>query len=251
MSFLCKQHETLHKRRLPDVTIVQNTQMWNPRPFSFYILGLYPTPRPQNYSSKGEQPSQVARHWIKNLPAVQETQETWLRSLGREEPWEEEMATHTVFLRGKFYGQRSLVACSPWGPKESNIHTKNSPPPTYLVLITALFPHLAPIGFKMEKSNSLREWGWRFSKRNILEFCQSPGSSTQRTLPQRNWRFVAVIVDFLQTLGFQSCLSGRWGEKHLVHRKVDSEQRGSAAGSLCLLPPGSSQPLYANNLLSL
>ena len=32
---------------------------------------------------------------VKNLPAVQETQETWVGSLGREDPLEEEMATHS------------------------------------------------------------------------------------------------------------------------------------------------------------
>ena len=30
----------------------------------------------------------------KNLPAMQEMQKTWVRSLGQEDPLEEEMATH-------------------------------------------------------------------------------------------------------------------------------------------------------------
>ena len=34
----------------------------------------------------------------KNMPAMQETQETWVRSLGREDPLEEEMATHYSIL---------------------------------------------------------------------------------------------------------------------------------------------------------
>ena len=38
---------------------------------------------------------------VKNLPAVQETQETWVRSLGWEDPLEEEMATHSGILAGK------------------------------------------------------------------------------------------------------------------------------------------------------
>ena len=45
-------------------------------------------------------------------------QETWVRSLGRQYPMEEEMANHSVFLPGKFHGQRSLVGYSPWGHKE-------------------------------------------------------------------------------------------------------------------------------------
>ena len=35
---------------------------------------------------------------IKNLPAVQETQETWIQSLGQEDPLEEEMATRSSIL---------------------------------------------------------------------------------------------------------------------------------------------------------
>ena len=30
--------------------------------------------------------------------------ETWVGSLGQEDPLEKEMATHLVFLRGKFHG---------------------------------------------------------------------------------------------------------------------------------------------------
>ena len=35
---------------------------------------------------------------VKNLPAMQETQETQVRSLGREDPLEEDMATHSSIL---------------------------------------------------------------------------------------------------------------------------------------------------------
>ena len=49
---------------------------------------------------------------------MQETQETRVQSLGREDPLEEEMATIPVFLPEKSQGQRSLVGYSPWGRKE-------------------------------------------------------------------------------------------------------------------------------------
>jgi len=39
--------------------------------------------------------------------------ETWVRSLGREDPLEKEMATTPVFLPGKFHGRRSLVGYCP------------------------------------------------------------------------------------------------------------------------------------------
>ena len=35
---------------------------------------------------------------VKNPPAVQETQETWVRSLGQEDPLEEEKALHSTIL---------------------------------------------------------------------------------------------------------------------------------------------------------
>ena len=38
---------------------------------------------------------------VKNLPAMQETQETRVRSLGREDPLEEGITTHSSFLAWK------------------------------------------------------------------------------------------------------------------------------------------------------
>ena len=35
---------------------------------------------------------------VKNPPAVQETEETWVPSLGLEDPLEKEMATHLIIL---------------------------------------------------------------------------------------------------------------------------------------------------------
>ena len=46
--------------------------------------------------------------------------ETWVQSLGWEDPLEKEMATTPVLLVGKFHGRRSLVGYSPWGCKESD-----------------------------------------------------------------------------------------------------------------------------------
>ena len=44
---------------------------------------------------------------VKNLPAMQEVQETRVQSLDQENTLEKEMATQLVFLPGKFPGQRS------------------------------------------------------------------------------------------------------------------------------------------------
>ena len=54
---------------------------------------------------------------VKNLPAMQEMQ---VRSLGREDPLEEEMATHSSVLAGESHGQRGLLGYSPWGRMESD-----------------------------------------------------------------------------------------------------------------------------------
>ena len=55
---------------------------------------------------------------VNNLPAIQET---WVQSLGGEDPLEEGMATHSAILTWRIpHGQRSLVGYSLWGCKESD-----------------------------------------------------------------------------------------------------------------------------------
>ena len=57
---------------------------------------------------------------VKNSPGMHETQGTWIRSLGREDPLEKEMQPTPVFSLEKSHGQRSLMGYSPWGHKESD-----------------------------------------------------------------------------------------------------------------------------------
>ena len=52
---------------------------------------------------------------VKNLPTVQET---WVQSLGWEDPMEKEMTPIPVLLTGEFHGQRSLVGHNSQGCKE-------------------------------------------------------------------------------------------------------------------------------------
>ena len=52
---------------------------------------------------------------VKNLPVTQETQETRFQSLGREDPLEKEMATHSSILAWKIPQTESLVGYSPRG----------------------------------------------------------------------------------------------------------------------------------------
>ena len=52
---------------------------------------------------------------VKNPLAMQET---WVHSLGWEDPLEKGMETHSIFLPGEFHRQRGEVDYSPWGCKE-------------------------------------------------------------------------------------------------------------------------------------
>ena len=52
---------------------------------------------------------------VKNPPAMQEMQETWVQSPGQEDPLEKEMAMYFRILAGKTNGERSLVGYSPRG----------------------------------------------------------------------------------------------------------------------------------------
>ena len=51
---------------------------------------------------------------VKNPPAAQET---WVPSLGQEDPLETGMQPTPLFVPGESHGQRSLAGYSPWGHK--------------------------------------------------------------------------------------------------------------------------------------
>ena len=58
--------------------------------------------------------------WIKNLPEVQETQETWVRSLGQEESLEKGMANHSSLLAWKILWTEEPGGLWSKGHKESD-----------------------------------------------------------------------------------------------------------------------------------
>ena len=74
-----------------------------------------------HYYPKYDHPLVAQR--VKHLPAMQET---WVPSLGQEDPLEKEMATHFSILPGEAQGQRSLAGYRPRGHKRLS----NSPPTT-------------------------------------------------------------------------------------------------------------------------
>ena len=54
--------------------------------------------------------------WVKDLLAMQKTQETQVQSLGREDPLEEEMATRSIVLAWRIPWTEELDRLySPWG----------------------------------------------------------------------------------------------------------------------------------------
>ena len=66
----------------------------------------------------------VHMHWtslvaqtVKHLPTMRET---WVQSLGWEDPWRRKWQPTPVPLPGKSHGWRSLAGYSPWGRKESD-----------------------------------------------------------------------------------------------------------------------------------
>ena len=54
---------------------------------------------------------------VKDPPANAGDQETWVQSLGWEDPMEKGMATHSSILAWKIRGQKSLVGYSLWSCK--------------------------------------------------------------------------------------------------------------------------------------
>ena len=61
--------------------------------------------------------SSLVAQTVKRLPAMRDT---WVQSLGREDPLEKKWQPTPVPLPGKFHGLRSLVGHSPWGRKQSD-----------------------------------------------------------------------------------------------------------------------------------
>ena len=58
--------------------------------------------------------------WLPQIKILHAMWETWVPSLGPENPLEKEMATHSSIPAWKIHGWRNLVGYSPWGCKESD-----------------------------------------------------------------------------------------------------------------------------------
>ena len=63
-------------------------------------------------------------------------QETWIQSLGWEDPLEEDMTTPSSILPWESHGQRSLAGYSPWGWKSIKYNLRTSQQQSYRKLVT-------------------------------------------------------------------------------------------------------------------
>ena len=72
---------------------------------------------------------------VKNLPAMQDTQ---VRSLGQNDPLEEDIASHSSILAGKLHGQWILAGYNPWGLKESDTTERLSLSLSFPILMNCL-----------------------------------------------------------------------------------------------------------------
>ena len=99
---------------------------------------------------------------MKNPPAMWET---WVWSLGHDDPLEKRMATHSSILPGEFHGQRSLVGYSSWVTK-SRVWLSN----TFTFIIGATVVSLVATNPELTlKSHFPTEiprhtWNWRKCK---------------------------------------------------------------------------------------
>ena len=78
------------------------------------------------------------------LPAMWET---WVRSLGWEDPLEKEMATHSSTRASKFHGWRSLVGYSPWSHKELDMTEQ-----LHFLLLKRVLRHVILFAFLKKKN---------------------------------------------------------------------------------------------------
>ena len=76
--------------------------------------------------------SQVTQSVVKTLPAMQEVQETWIPSLGQEDPLEKEMATHSSILAWKI----------PWTEEPGGLQSLESQNQTCLSMHGQYFSYL-------------------------------------------------------------------------------------------------------------
>ena len=102
---------------------------------------------------------------VKRLPAMRET---WVRSLGREDPWRRKSQPTPVLLPGKFHGQRSLVSYSPWDCKESDKTEKLHFIYMYIYEVGISIFQIRKLKLEEIRSNCYKQLKWKTRRKNSL-----------------------------------------------------------------------------------
>ena len=112
---MCSSFALLWSQKILNQTIAkQRTSVLVPNSIASLAFDCHQAGLPSPLGTAFEAlPSQMAQG-VKNPPAIQETQETWVWSLGREAPLEEDMATHSSILAWKI----------PWTEKPGGLRSK-------------------------------------------------------------------------------------------------------------------------------
>ena len=116
---------------------------------------------------------------VKNLPAMRET---WVRSLGWEDPLEKGKATHSVFWPGEFHG-----LYSPWGHKESDTTERLSL--HYMLQIQKR---------SQDPSYQFRKWIWTIYIERVSYFnnMTSPTNAFNSKKNNTDFFHISVLIKF-------------------------------------------------------
>ena len=133
--------------------------------------------------------------WVKNPPAMQETQETWVQSLGQEDPLEEGMTTQSSILAWRIPWTEEPDGLQSMGPQRVRhdwsdwAHTCTR---MHMKVLRAIL-HLLPLQNYSASRSSLVQWGELIrSSRKSIEQSQetlslSPSSVLSNYVPLDNW----------------------------------------------------------------
>ena len=113
----------------------------------------------------------LGRCTVSFFPLVSREQETWVRSLGWEDPLEKGMATHSSMLPGEFRGQKSLAGYSPWRRTVGHDWATN----TFIFTFKKRAEEIAVMNEEFslglwggKKSCSTVPWSWFYCWRNSM-----------------------------------------------------------------------------------
>ena len=128
---------------------------------------------------------------------MQETQETWVPSLGLEDPWRRKWQPTPVFLPGESHGQRSLMGYSSKGRKKSDMTKRRSIKAKIMKLL----------------EESMRKSLWPWIRWRILRYDIESQSSTRQIIILTSLKLKASYL--------WKTLTGDWkqlGKKFAKHR---------------------------------